>query len=55
VAITAAIAQIMNVIGSGGIATVDHLRQLADAGAEAAIVGTALYTGAITLPEALLC
>ena len=42
-------------IGSGGVATVEHLRQLADAGAEAAIVGTALYAGSITLPEALAC
>lgn len=37
---------------SGGIATLDHLRSLARLGVEAAIVGMALYTGALE-PRAL--
>ena len=41
------------VLGSGGVATVEHLRQLAEAGAEGAIVGTALYDGRLRLAEAL--
>lgn len=36
------------VIAAGGIAGPDDLRKLADAGATAAVVGMALYTGAIT-------
>lgn len=35
------------VIASGGIATMDHLRRLAIAGAGAAVIGMALYTGAL--------
>jgi phosphoribosylformimino-5-aminoimidazole carboxamide ribotide isomerase len=50
---TRAVAAILNVIGSGGVATVEHLRALADAGAEGAIIGTALYTGVLSLEEAL--
>jgi phosphoribosylformimino-5-aminoimidazole carboxamide ribotide isomerase len=42
------------IIASGGIAVADHLLRLAALGAEAAIVGKALYTGAIDLPEALV-
>ena len=44
------------VVASGGISTVDDLRAVAtlvDDGVEGAIVGTALYTGAFTLEEAL--
>ena len=44
------------VIASGGIATLDNLRALralVPDGVEGAIIGTALYTGAFTLPEAL--
>lgn len=41
------------VIASGGIATIAHLRAVADVGAEAAIVGTALYTGALNFENAL--
>jgi phosphoribosyl isomerase A len=44
------------VIASGGVSSVDDLRQLAALaadGVEGAIVGKALYTGAFTLPEAL--
>jgi phosphoribosylformimino-5-aminoimidazole carboxamide ribotide isomerase len=37
------------VIASGGVATEEHLRQLAGAGAEAAIVGKAFYSGDLPL------
>lgn len=46
------------VIASGGVASLAHLSRLKELGAEAAIVGRALYTGAIDLPaavEALRC
>ena len=52
---TRALAGILKVIGSGGVASVDHLRALADAGAEGAIVGTALYEGRLSLKEAIAC
>jgi phosphoribosylformimino-5-aminoimidazole carboxamide ribotide isomerase len=51
---TRAIAGLMKVIGSGGVSTVEHLRQLAEAGAEAAIIGTALYEGRLKLGDALV-
>ena len=41
------------VIASGGVGTIAHLRAVEAAGAEGCIVGTALYEGAFTLPEAL--
>ncbi len=41
------------IIASGGIAGIDHLRTLAQLGVEGAIVGKALYTGSISLPEAI--
>jgi phosphoribosylformimino-5-aminoimidazole carboxamide ribotide isomerase len=41
------------VIASGGVGTLDDLRQLRDAGAAGAIVGRALYSGAIDLPDAI--
>ncbi|MBI2166204.1 MAG: 1-(5-phosphoribosyl)-5-[(5-phosphoribosylamino)methylideneamino]imidazole-4-carboxamide isomerase [Chloroflexi bacterium] len=41
------------VLASGGISTVDHLRALAEVGAEGAVVGMALYTGVLTLGQAL--
>jgi phosphoribosylformimino-5-aminoimidazole carboxamide ribotide isomerase len=41
------------VIASGGISSVDHLVRLAGLRVEGAIVGRALYTGALLLPEAL--
>jgi phosphoribosylformimino-5-aminoimidazole carboxamide ribotide isomerase len=41
------------VIASGGVATLEHLARLRDAGAEAAIVGRALYERAFTLQEAI--
>lgn len=40
-------------IAAGGITSIDHLLRLAGLGVESAVVGTALYTGAIDLPEAL--
>ncbi|MFB6094348.1 MAG: 1-(5-phosphoribosyl)-5-[(5-phosphoribosylamino)methylideneamino]imidazole-4-carboxamide isomerase [Halanaeroarchaeum sp.] len=40
------------VIASGGVASVDDVRALADAGASAVVVGTALYEGAFALAEA---
>jgi phosphoribosylformimino-5-aminoimidazole carboxamide ribotide isomerase len=52
---TRQLAKTLNVIGSGGVATLAHLRALADAGAEAAIVGTALYEGRLTLQDAMAC
>ena len=44
------------VVASGGISTLDDLRALAgltDLGVEGAIIGTALYTGAFTLEDAI--
>ena len=41
------------IIASGGIASIDHIRRLARTGVEAAILGRALYDGAINLPDAL--
>lgn len=44
------------VVASGGVSTLDDiraLRQLVGQGVEGAIVGSALYRGAFTLPEAL--
>jgi phosphoribosyl isomerase A len=44
------------IIASGGVSTLDDLRAIAGLvplGVEGAIVGTALYAGAFTLPEAL--
>lgn len=41
------------IIASGGIASLDDLRRLAEIGVEGAIVGRALYTGALDLREAI--
>ncbi len=44
------------VVASGGVSTLDDLRAIAELtgeGVEGAIIGTALYVGAFTLPEAL--
>jgi phosphoribosylformimino-5-aminoimidazole carboxamide ribotide isomerase len=41
------------IIASGGIAGVEHLQHLAQLGVEGAIVGKALYTGSISLPDAI--
>ncbi|MDR5656073.1 1-(5-phosphoribosyl)-5-[(5-phosphoribosylamino)methylideneamino]imidazole-4-carboxamide isomerase [Halodesulfurarchaeum sp. HSR-GB] len=40
------------VIASGGVATVEDVKALQEAGAAAVVVGTALYEGAFTLAEA---
>ncbi len=41
------------VVASGGVAKVEHLVRLAEIGCEGAIVGKALYEGAVDLPAAL--
>ncbi|WP_410766175.1 1-(5-phosphoribosyl)-5-[(5-phosphoribosylamino)methylideneamino]imidazole-4-carboxamide isomerase [Haloferax sp. DFSO60] len=41
------------VVASGGVATLDDIRALRDAGAAAVVVGTALYEGRFTLEEAM--
>jgi phosphoribosylanthranilate isomerase len=44
------------VVASGGVSTLDDvrdLRGLVEAGVEGAIIGSALYRGAFTLPQAL--
>lgn len=41
------------VIYSGGVSSLEHLRRLAEMGVEGAIVGKALYTGALDLAAAL--
>jgi phosphoribosylformimino-5-aminoimidazole carboxamide ribotide isomerase len=43
----------MAVIASGGVSTLEHLRRLKAIGVEGAIIGKALYTGALDLREAL--
>ena len=42
------------VIVAGGISRLEHLRRIKQLGAEAAIIGKALYTGDINLGEAIL-
>ena len=42
-----------NVIASGGISTLQDLEAVRDLGAAGAIIGSALYKGAIALPDAL--
>jgi len=58
VAATAALARAsgLKIIASGGVAGLDDIRALAahlPDGIEGVIVGQALYTGAVSLPEAL--
>ncbi len=43
----------MRVIAAGGVGSVSDLVRLAECGAEAAIVGRAIYTGDVSLPEAI--
>lgn len=43
----------MAVLASGGITSLEHIRQLDSTGVEGVILGRALYDGVITLPEAL--
>ncbi len=40
------------IIASGGVGTIDHLRQLVTIGCEGVVIGRALYTGAIDLASA---
>jgi phosphoribosylformimino-5-aminoimidazole carboxamide ribotide isomerase len=51
--LTRALASVIGVLASGGVATVEHLSALAAAGAEGAIIGTALYDGRLALRDAL--
>jgi phosphoribosylformimino-5-aminoimidazole carboxamide ribotide isomerase len=53
-----AIEELMNdtdawVVASGGVSSIEHLLRLASLGVEGAIVGKALYEGAIDLREAI--
>lgn len=50
---TRRVAEVITVLASGGVSSVEHLKQLGAAGAEGAIIGTALYTGQLDLREAL--
>ena len=43
----------LNVIASGGVSTLDDVRALREMGVFGAILGKALYTGAISLPDAI--
>jgi phosphoribosylformimino-5-aminoimidazole carboxamide ribotide isomerase len=43
----------MSVIASGGVSEVEHIRRLKLIGVEGAIIGKALYTGALDIAEAL--
>ncbi len=43
----------LSVIGSGGVSSLDNVRALKEAGCEGVIIGTALYSGAIQLADAL--
>jgi phosphoribosylformimino-5-aminoimidazole carboxamide ribotide isomerase len=43
----------MSVLASGGVATLEHIRRLAETGVEGVILGRALYAEAINLPEVL--
>ena len=38
---------------SGGVASVEHIQQLVPTGVDGVIVGRAIYTGAVNLPEAV--
>ncbi len=43
------------VIAAGGVASLDDVRGLRDAGAEGCVIGSALYRGTVRLPEAIAC
>ena len=43
----------VRVIASGGIASIEHLRRLAEIGVEGAIVGSAIYRGTLDLEQAI--
>jgi phosphoribosylformimino-5-aminoimidazole carboxamide ribotide isomerase len=42
-----------NLVASGGVTTLDEIRELAKLGMNAAILGRAIYTGGIDLTEAI--
>jgi phosphoribosylformimino-5-aminoimidazole carboxamide ribotide isomerase len=50
---TRRVAEVIAVLGSGGVGSLEHVRQLARAGAEGAIIGTALYDGRLELRDVL--
>jgi phosphoribosylformimino-5-aminoimidazole carboxamide ribotide isomerase len=52
---TRAVAKIVSVLASGGVSSAEQLHALRAAGAEGAIIGTALYEGRLTLADALAC
>ncbi|MDE2801597.1 MAG: 1-(5-phosphoribosyl)-5-[(5-phosphoribosylamino)methylideneamino]imidazole-4-carboxamide isomerase [Chloroflexota bacterium] len=53
-AVTEAVSNVTTpIIAAGGIASLRHLERLAGLGVSGAIVGKALYTGAVGLPEAI--
>ena len=43
----------LSVLSAGGVGAAEHVARLVDTGAEAAIIGRALYTGDITIGDAL--
>ena len=43
----------MAILASGGVSSVEDIRRLAPTGVEGVIVGRALYTGAVSLAEAI--
>lgn len=43
----------MDIIGSGGVSSIDDLLQLQEIGCAGAILGRAMYEGAFTVPDAL--
>ncbi len=45
----------IEVIGSGGVTSLDDIRRLKEMGLYGAIIGKALYDGKINLEEALKC
>jgi phosphoribosylformimino-5-aminoimidazole carboxamide ribotide isomerase len=44
----------LKIIASGGVSNLEDIKKLADTGVHGAIIGKALYTGAIDLKEALI-
>ena len=43
----------LEIVASGGVSTMNDITSLRDMGVPAAIIGKALYTGALQLPEVL--
>ena len=42
-----------DIIASGGVGNLEHIKSLVDTGVEGVIVGRALYTGNVDLAEAI--